>query len=780
MRRNMSCLLPALLAGTAFAGSAGLTTELSGPPVTKKKNQPAIMPMSTGQAARVNNAIPPQEGVVPTNGVLKELMKNGGIPVDAQGKPRGTAGNAKKDRPEGVPTQSGVVSGDAPPGEGDGRDGSSKYEQPLVCGDPNGSYFSSLDNPWNRYIRVDDFFCNRTGNITAVDFQGGAWDMYYFFGKDMSGAGLTSMVVEIYEAVDGGACGWEVGEFLCGYEYPIAAILGNFVCNGAYSEIHYQFHAHLNPPCFQEEGKHYTLLVAGRTTPGSNDGFEWGSTNAGNQYTAFSIWTDDGSRACGGVDPAYQLLTDPTPCDGLNDPKAKWSQPINCTREAYFSNVNSNLNLYTSQDDFVCNLSGPITTVNVWGSCWDVCGGGGCPLPGSNVGALQVEIFDLIIGGDCGWRPGNVICKKVVPVTANNSQFVCVGPAGEQYYKVTLDLGFDCIQEEGRGYAIRVSGVLRDPNACGIWAWGVTCQDRNCIAFSNHPDFGCSNHSDHAFELFTPNPQKWCQEETCASNFCCFFSTDESPYNDYEKYDDFICTRTGGVTLIEFKAGVYDIVNFFGVDLLFSDVAGFVIEIFEWTNVGGCGWSPGEIVHRSFHTLGELNPDNPCVDFCGIPHYDCHARLREPWFQEEGRHYAISIRAVMNNPDLGQLGCLPPAATTRESIGYSVSEMFGVLECNMDMAFCLTTPIGGCSDCDGDGVCDEDEKDCNGDGTPDECDPNFCPCDLAPPFGVLNVFDFLSYQTLFGNEDPCADFTGEGNLNVFDFLAFQTCFGNGC
>lgn len=101
----------------------------------------------------------------------------------------------------------------------------------------------------------------------------------------------------------------------------------------------------------------------------------------------------------------------------------------------------------------------------------------------------------------------------------------------------------------------------------------------------------------------------------------------------------------------------------------------------------------------------------------------------------------------------------------------------------------------GCgSDCDGDGECDEDEVDCDGNGTPDDCeeladcnnngipddcDPNHCACDVNGD-GNLTVFDFLGYQTLFGNDDPCADFTGEGTLNVFDFLAFQTCFGDGC
>jgi len=74
-----------------------------------------------------------------------------------------------------------------------------------------------------------------------------------------------------------------------------------------------------------------------------------------------------------------------------------------------------------------------------------------------------------------------------------------------------------------------------------------------------------------------------------------------------------------------------------------------------------------------------------------------------------------------------------------------------------------------------------DELDCNQDGLPDECDPTYCVADLAPPFGVLNVFDFLAFQTAFGSGDPCADLAPPfGVLNVFDFLAFQTAFGSGC
>jgi len=47
--------------------------------------------------------------------------------------------------------------------------------------------------------------------------------------------------------------------------------------------------------------------------------------------------------------------------------------------------------------------------------------------------------------------------------------------------------------------------------------------------------------------------------------------------------------------------------------------------------------------------------------------------------------------------------------------------------------------------------------------------------------GTLNLFDFLGFQSAFGNGSVTADLAGPyGVLNLFDFLAFQTLFGEGC
>ncbi|MGD1917167.1 MAG: GC-type dockerin domain-anchored protein [Phycisphaerales bacterium] len=62
-------------------------------------------------------------------------------------------------------------------------------------------------------------------------------------------------------------------------------------------------------------------------------------------------------------------------------------------------------------------------------------------------------------------------------------------------------------------------------------------------------------------------------------------------------------------------------------------------------------------------------------------------------------------------------------------------------------------------------------------GGPPESDP--CPADIDGD-GLLTIFDFLTFGTLFDAGDPLADFDGDGELTFFDFLDFQTAFGEGC
>jgi hypothetical protein len=46
--------------------------------------------------------------------------------------------------------------------------------------------------------------------------------------------------------------------------------------------------------------------------------------------------------------------------------------------------------------------------------------------------------------------------------------------------------------------------------------------------------------------------------------------------------------------------------------------------------------------------------------------------------------------------------------------------------------------------------------------------------------GMLNILDFVAFQTAFVKGDPGADVNGDGVLNILDFVAFQQLFQAGC
>jgi hypothetical protein len=54
-----------------------------------------------------------------------------------------------------------------------------------------------------------------------------------------------------------------------------------------------------------------------------------------------------------------------------------------------------------------------------------------------------------------------------------------------------------------------------------------------------------------------------------------------------------------------------------------------------------------------------------------------------------------------------------------------------------------------------------------------------CPADVNSD-GILDLFDFLTFENLFVNRDPLADYQPDGSFDLFDFLWFQNAFGLGC
>lgn len=56
----------------------------------------------------------------------------------------------------------------------------------------------------------------------------------------------------------------------------------------------------------------------------------------------------------------------------------------------------------------------------------------------------------------------------------------------------------------------------------------------------------------------------------------------------------------------------------------------------------------------------------------------------------------------------------------------------------------------------------------------------YADCDTSTGSGVLDIFDFLCFQSLFVNLNPVADCDGDNLLNIFDFLCFQDAFVAEC
>lgn len=111
-----------------------------------------------------------------------------------------------------------------------------------------------------------------------------------------------------------------------------------------------------------------------------------------------------------------------------------------------------------------------------------------------------------------------------------------------------------------------------------------------------------------------------------------------------------------------------------------------------------------------------------------------------------------------------------------------------------------TTANGG--DCNANGIEDAEEialgmaGDCDGNGVPDECDITFgtyedadldgvpdacagCPADVNGD-GMLNVLDFVAFQSAFTKGLDAADCDGNGSLDVLDFICYQGLFQAGC
>ncbi|MDY7109639.1 MAG: hypothetical protein SYC29_13475 [Planctomycetota bacterium] len=182
---------------------------------------------------------------------------------------------------------------------------------------------------------------------------------------------------------------------------------------------------------------------------------------------------------------------------GSGPDDAKYSQPINCEDQAYYSNLNSNWGSWKRFDDFVCTMTGEIRKVVFWG-CMFPCG------HLENLDAIQIDMYERLYDGPCDWQHGAPLCSNTIPLEDLEYVYECTGPNGEEYYRFTALLPEPCWQDEDFLYALRIAGILNNPDDDCIFAWAATSPSNFGLAYSfDEPDTWACGGPDNAFELYT-------------------------------------------------------------------------------------------------------------------------------------------------------------------------------------------------------------------------------------------------------------------------------------
>ena len=216
----------------------------------------------------------------------------------------------------------------------------------------------------NPFLRVDDFVCNDTGDIQRVEFWGNGFNI-----DTWEGCGLPHVqgfLVEFYQWIPQGDCGWAPGNLLCSYQIPWDDVTWEYECTGENGD-YFKFSVDLPEPCPQVEGEHYVLFIAGApTNPDDPCIFGWLETPEIQWSAAASYNTDDSSWLCGGPDQAFALYTDPTPC----------TEDVN--------------------GDGKVNIDDLFQILGAWGTCND------CPEDVNNDGKVNIDDLFQILGA---WGP---------------------------------------------------------------------------------------------------------------------------------------------------------------------------------------------------------------------------------------------------------------------------------------------------------------------------------------------------------------------------------------
>ncbi|MEQ8315885.1 MAG: GC-type dockerin domain-anchored protein [Phycisphaerales bacterium] len=231
-----------------------------------------------------------------------------------------------------------------------------------------------------------------------------------------------------------------------------------------------------------------------------------------------------------------------------------------------------------------------------------------------------------------------------------------------------------------------------------------------------------------------------------------------TPFNPAFLSSEVVTIGAGGTLTLRLGTPAFDAAtNPFGVDLILFHNGGYLDAAFPAGVVGGTFFDGGSIevsqdgvdffpvampAESNFPTLGYLDLPTPFTDLPGDVLSDFRLPV-DPTIDPDGL-------------DWGQL--LDAYDGSGGGIGIDIADA-GLFEVNFVR---ITAGDGESPDIDGVSVV---RATCTAD-----VDGN----------GVLEVFDFLEFQNLFGNGDGRADCDENGRLDIFDFLCFTNAFAGGC
>jgi len=374
-----------------------------------------------------------------------------------------------------------------------------KYAQLIDCGATNlVSYFSNLNSNVNPFIRMEEFVCPETGYINEVTFWGDGWNVSTNQRCDPA-TNVDSIQIDLFEWQTAPNCQWTKGALLCSNRIPFAQIGKVLECDGALGVKHTKFTARLPKPCFQKQGTRYVIQIAAvLTNPANPCIFAWSVTGKVRGFPAVSVNRTTGAVSCvPEQDMAFELANRERGFD-------KYTQRVNCNTGCYYSNLNNNTNPYLRIDDWICNFTGTITQIGFWAGGWDNSRGIHCDLA-SFCDTLQIDIFQWVAGGPCGFQTGALVCSNQVRVASLDCDFACDGPNGERVFRYVANLPNPCVQKKGQHLVLRVAAISRDPNDPCLFCWQPTPVVVNSPAYSiNRTTGACVSISpDMAFWIHT-------------------------------------------------------------------------------------------------------------------------------------------------------------------------------------------------------------------------------------------------------------------------------------